>query len=344
MREASRSSLRSLVRTDSEERTGRRRSARHRGRQSSRPKADGRHGRRQRRLAVGVRLGRRTDIRRATAEQPLPQLLDGPGAGRHLGRAWPRQVAAAGLRRGAGRLRRRPRADELRHAHGSRPRRCQTTRRPEDTLAHELGHVLLHAPEAAGQGTSLDLCRGAREVEAESFAFIVAAAHGLPTDRYTFPYVAAWAAERARGGAGKVLAETATRVLGAASTTLAVTLEHRDENVRTSSRPPSWLGRSAPPSCAQRAEQATRGRGRSCCYAGHCAAAGDAGRGRGLVRRAAGTAQRGGGVPDRPWHPVGDEHRPPHRLRARPGGQACATTSPSSGTPTSRSWRPAWAG
>ena len=34
---------------------------------------------------------------------------------------------------------------------------------------------------------------GAKEVEAESVAYLVAAAHGMPTGDYSFPYVAAWA-------------------------------------------------------------------------------------------------------------------------------------------------------
>ncbi len=38
------------------------------------------------------------------------------------------------------------------------------------------------------------LPRPLKEVEAESVAFVVAAAHGMPTDDYTFPYVAGWAA------------------------------------------------------------------------------------------------------------------------------------------------------
>jgi antirestriction protein ArdC len=56
------------------------------------------------------------------------------------------------------------------------------------TLAHELAHVLLH------DGTEYALgCRGLAEVEAESVAYIVATASGLPTDAYTLPYVAHWA-------------------------------------------------------------------------------------------------------------------------------------------------------
>jgi hypothetical protein len=57
------------------------------------------------------------------------------------------------------------------------------------TLLHETGHVLAHDPE-------LDLepsCRGIKEVEAESIAFIVAHTIGLDTSAYSFPYVAHWA-------------------------------------------------------------------------------------------------------------------------------------------------------
>jgi len=58
------------------------------------------------------------------------------------------------------------------------------------TLAHELGHVLLTDPsDVAG---SFD-CRGLREVEAESVAFVVTGAHGLDSSQYTFNYVTGWA-------------------------------------------------------------------------------------------------------------------------------------------------------
>ena len=57
------------------------------------------------------------------------------------------------------------------------------------TLAHEAGHVLLHAP---GQRESF-ACRGIAEVEAESVAFMVTAAHGLDASQYTFTYLTGWA-------------------------------------------------------------------------------------------------------------------------------------------------------
>jgi antirestriction protein ArdC len=55
------------------------------------------------------------------------------------------------------------------------------------TLAHELGHVLLHDGTEYAAG-----CRGRAEVEAESVAYIVCQAAGLTTAAYSFGYVAAW--------------------------------------------------------------------------------------------------------------------------------------------------------
>ncbi len=58
------------------------------------------------------------------------------------------------------------------------------------TLAHELGH--LECGHARDLPTYLT-CRGRCEVEAESVAYVVAAAHGLDASGYTFAYVAGWA-------------------------------------------------------------------------------------------------------------------------------------------------------
>lgn len=57
------------------------------------------------------------------------------------------------------------------------------------TLAHELGHVRLHGPTQPEARQH----RGIGEVEAESVALMVAAAHGMDTSAYTIPYVAGWA-------------------------------------------------------------------------------------------------------------------------------------------------------
>ena len=82
------------------------------------------------------------------------------------------------------------------------------------TLAHELGHVLLHEPLTRPAAVTRDV----GEVEAESVAYIVAAAHGLDTARYTVPYVAGWAA-----GDVSILRGTAERVLDTARRVLAET-------------------------------------------------------------------------------------------------------------------------
>ena len=58
------------------------------------------------------------------------------------------------------------------------------------TLVHEAAHVLLHEGPP-GQY----LPRATKEVEAESVAYVVAATHGMYSDGYSFPYVAAWAGE-----------------------------------------------------------------------------------------------------------------------------------------------------
>jgi antirestriction protein ArdC len=92
------------------------------------------------------------------------------------------------------------------------------------TLAHELGHVLLPPPA----GEVLDLrCRGLREVEAESVAYIVTHAHGLDSGSYSFGYVASWGvhAAQAESSLGEVVQQTADRVVGAAGRVLQHTLD-----------------------------------------------------------------------------------------------------------------------
>ena len=73
------------------------------------------------------------------------------------------------------------------------------------TLAHELAHVLLHGPDQPARD------RHVAEVEAESVAYVITAAAGLPTEGYSVPYVASWAS-----GDSNVVREAATRVLSTA--------------------------------------------------------------------------------------------------------------------------------
>lgn len=57
------------------------------------------------------------------------------------------------------------------------------------TLAHELAHVRLHGPDNPDWVGH----RGVGEVEAESVALMIGAAHGMDTIAYTIPYVSGWA-------------------------------------------------------------------------------------------------------------------------------------------------------
>ena len=55
------------------------------------------------------------------------------------------------------------------------------------TLAHELGHAILHRP-----GEDRPTERALIELEAESVAYIVCSDLGIASDGYTFGYVASW--------------------------------------------------------------------------------------------------------------------------------------------------------
>jgi N-terminal domain of anti-restriction factor ArdC len=79
------------------------------------------------------------------------------------------------------------------------------------TLAHELAHVRLHAPNV--RPTGLDRPRA--EVEAESVAYVVTTAHGLAAGDYSVPYVTGWAS-----GDRDLIASAATRVLTCARSML----------------------------------------------------------------------------------------------------------------------------
>jgi antirestriction protein ArdC len=90
------------------------------------------------------------------------------------------------------------------------------------TLAHEAGHVLLHHPEQREKFS----CRGIVEVEAESVAYMVTAAHGLDASQYTFNYVAGWAHNAATPGGPSVediAKATGQRVIGATDRILQAT-------------------------------------------------------------------------------------------------------------------------
>lgn len=79
------------------------------------------------------------------------------------------------------------------------------------TLVHELAHIRMHEPS---EDTKLH--RGVAEVEAESVALMVGAAHGMNTSEYTIPYVSSWASSVAEKTVAEVVAATGERVRRAA--------------------------------------------------------------------------------------------------------------------------------
>ena len=90
------------------------------------------------------------------------------------------------------------------------------------TLAHEAGHVLMHPPEQREPFA----CRGIVEVEAESVAFMVTAAHGLDSSQYTFNYLTGWAHQAAAPDGPSVedlVRATGQRVITAADQILQAT-------------------------------------------------------------------------------------------------------------------------
>lgn len=125
-------------------------------------------------------------------ETPSPTLLEGE-APRGLWSGLAAQIEAAGFSLGDA-----PDAASIHGANGvtSYTDRTVLIRADIDdaarvkTLAHELGHVLMHNPESS----EVRMHRGIGEVEAESVALMIGAAHGMDTSIYTIPYVAGWAA------------------------------------------------------------------------------------------------------------------------------------------------------
>lgn len=90
------------------------------------------------------------------------------------------------------------------------------------SLCHELAHAVMHRPgdpDVPGH-------RGVAEIEAESTALMVAAAHGLPTDDYTIPYVSTWASRVEGQDPVVTVQQTASRVRGAALEILAALDTH----------------------------------------------------------------------------------------------------------------------
>ena len=116
------------------------------------------------------------------------------------------------------------------------------------TLAHELGHVLLHGPD----NDEARQHRGIGEVEAESVALMIGAAHGMDTSGYTIPYVSTWAARVEGKEPGEIVKATGERV----RKTALVVLERLDTVQVTDGAPPG-LDRDAPQRAATSRAQPT---------------------------------------------------------------------------------------
>jgi hypothetical protein len=171
-------------------------------------------------------------------EPPAPQLLHG-AAPRGLWDGLAAQVVERGFV-----LRQAPDAAAIGGANGltSYLEATVTVRSDMDdaarvkTLAHELAHVMLHGPaneDAAGH-------RGVAEVEAESVALMVNAAHGLDTSQYTVPYVSTWAASVSLVNPVQVVTSTFDRVRQTALTIL-----DRLDTVQVGGGEPPGLDRAA---------------------------------------------------------------------------------------------------
>jgi antirestriction protein ArdC len=111
------------------------------------------------------------------------------------------------------------------------------------TLSHELGHVLMHDPR--GEDGTVDLAeaiavtRGAKEVEAESVAFLIGAAHGMDTTAYSLPYISTWAS---RDDGIATVRQVGTRAIATARSILA-------------KLPTEQVGSGQPPGLQQRIEE-----------------------------------------------------------------------------------------
>ena len=101
------------------------------------------------------------------------------------------------------------------------------------TLAHELGHMMLHDPATAA-GQEIDAFgreRGQSELEAESCAYLVMGAHGVDAGDYTFNYITGWA----DADPDRLLA-SADRIMGAANRILDVTQGAEEVTPETAER------------------------------------------------------------------------------------------------------------
>lgn len=115
------------------------------------------------------------------------------------------------------------------------------------TLVHELAHVKMHGPDQEEARRH----RGIGEVEAESVALMVGAAHGMDTSAYTIPYVSGWAMAADGKNPLQVVQATAERVRK-----VAVEILDRLDTVQVGDGTPPGLTREGPEvSAAKQAER-----------------------------------------------------------------------------------------
>jgi len=95
------------------------------------------------------------------------------------------------------------------------------------TLAHEIGHALLHDPESPA---TKDVARGLKELEAESAAYVICTTLGIDSSDYSFGYVAGWAGGGPEAMQG--IKESATRIQKAATAVLK-TFEVEEPSIET---------------------------------------------------------------------------------------------------------------
>lgn len=172
-----------------------------------------------RRRLVGVKPAYVWDVSQTTGDgeipaRPMPVLLEGqaPAA---LWDGLAVLIADAGFELGDV-----PDAAAIRGANGvtNYTERTVSVRADMDdaarvkTLAHELGHVLMHDPEIRGR----ELHRGIGEVEAESFAAMIGACYGMDTSGYSIPYVAGWSETVKDKNPLEVVQDTGKRVMDTA--------------------------------------------------------------------------------------------------------------------------------
>lgn len=163
---------------------------------------------------VGLRPAHVWDISQTDGdpipERPMPTLLQGQ-APEGLWDGLTAQVEARGFT-----FRRVPNAAAIGGANGTTDylTREVAVRTDMDaaaqvkTLAHELGHVMLHGPD----NEDAAMHRGIAEVEAESVALMIGATHDLDTASYTIPYVTSWASSVPGKTPVEVVQATAERV------------------------------------------------------------------------------------------------------------------------------------